>query len=603
MKTRFRDISRVFFLGFIAYFGLAVASVFLARVSHDVAVFWPANAAIIAIALAFGRRKFPILLLSAFAANAATQLVYGDNWQLAVGFPLANSFEILTVYVCFQIAGFQHEGTTSPQRGILLLAIVSFAALPAAAMGSATVTHVFGAPFADTFVHWWAGDIVSSMIVYLPVFAFQHNGVQQNFAKLISRETVIEACVLVASFAFGFLVLLALHLPPAIVLVFPTLWLALRGRVFEVAMASSVLSLGTSAAVVMGFWPSLALDLPLRDAVFQQQTLALFCTFPSFLIAISISNFETSQTNLAARKDVLDITLSNMNQGVSVFDNDHNLVLWNDKYLECFGMTEKDVDVGIPFLSLLDLQRKNGDFDGEPRNLLTTILARVSHGEEHYAETELGSGRFIKSVHSPTPLGGWIGTHEDVTEVRLLEKRLAHESLHDVLTGVPNRRYFEREFTDRLIVSQLEKKPIALYTIDLDKFKTINDTYGHDVGDDVLLWAATTIKRIAGEHDFIARMGGDEFIMIGNENSNISQIERIAEQLCEELDRTLQFKGNMCVCKASIGVAYSMDGQISRHDLLTQSDIALYAAKQAGRGTFRIYDFATGQHQPKRAAS
>ncbi len=321
------------------------------------------------------------------------------------------------------------------------------------------------------------------------------------------------------------------------------------------------------------------------------------------MIAIAIANFETSQEKLAARKEVLDTTLTNMNQGVSVYDENQRLVLWNDKYLKCFGMTEKDVEKGATFKSLLELQRKNGDFFGNPNDLQSTIMSCVSRGNVHFAETELGSGRIIKSVHSPTPVGGWIGTHEDVTEVRLLEKRLAHESLHDVLTGVPNRRYFEREFADRLIVSQLEKKPIALYTIDLDKFKLINDTYGHDVGDDVLLWAATTIKRITREHDFIARMGGDEFIMIGSDNTDVSQIERIAEQFCEELDRTMQFKGNMCVCRASIGVAYSADGQVSRHDLLTQSDIALYAAKQAGRGTYKVYDFASGQHQPKRLAS
>lgn len=603
VTVRISNVASIFSLGFVVYFGLAVASVFLARVSHDVAVFWPANAVLVAMALSFGRREFPILLLSAFAANVSTQFVYGDNWQLAVGFPLANSFEILAVYIGFQFVGFQNNGTTTPQRGLLLLAIVALAAIPAAAMGAATVTTVFGAPFTDTFTHWWAGDIVSSMIVYLPVFAYRRSAALQKLSVLLTPPIIIECCLLVASFAFGFLVLLALHLPPAIVLVFPTLWLALKGRVFEVAMASSVLSLGTSAAVVMGFWPSLAAELVLRDAVFQQQTLALFCTFPSFLIALAIANFETSQENLEARKKVLDTTLTNMNQGVSVFDKNHRLVLWNDNYLKCFGMNETDVEKGVSFTSLLELQRNNGDFDGNPVDLQNTILARVSRGEEHFAETELGSGRFIKSVHSPTPEGGWIGTHEDVTEFRMLEKRLAHESLHDVMTGVPNRRYFEREFTDRLIVSQLEKKPIALYTIDLDKFKMINDTYGHDVGDDVLLWAATTIKRIAGEHDFVARMGGDEFIMIGSENTHVSQINRTARRLCDELDRTMQFKGNMCICRASIGVAYSVDGQISRHDLLTQSDIALYAAKQAGRGTYRVYDFATGQHQPMRDAS
>ena len=286
-----------------------------------------------------------------------------------------------------------------------------------------------------------------------------------------------------------------------------------------------------------------------------------------------------------------------------VFDENHNLVLWNEQYLQAFNMNESDVFKGQSFLSLLELQKERGDFAGEPMDLVNKIMSHVRRGEAYLTDTVLGTGRFIKTAHSPTPVGGWIGTHEDVTDIRELEQRLAHESLHDVLTGVPNRRYFERELTERLLMAQRNMSPVALFTLDLDKFKVINDTYGHDVGDDVLLRAATIIRDVVGQDDFVARMGGDEFIVIVSGEHEIARLQRVAKSLCERLDQTARIKGNLCVCRASVGVAFSKDGQVSRHDLLTQSDIALYTAKQAGRGSYKVYDFASGQHQSNQLAS
>jgi len=596
--TRVLDTTRVFLLGFVVYFGLAVASVWLARLSHNVAVFWPANAVLVAMALTMSRNSFPALLVSGITANAATQLVFGDSWQLAVGFPLANALEMLVVYFGFQLFRFRKQGLETPQRGLLLLAIVAFGALPAAAIGSLTVASVFGGAFNEAFIHWWAGDIVSSMTVFLPAFSYRlyrQRGGRSN--RWLHKDKFLQLAIIVLASVLGFYLLLALHLPPAVVVLFPTLWLALKGRSFGVALISSILTLATSAVVVTGYVPTIAEDLPLHEAVFQQQSLALFFAFPTFLIAVAIGNLGSTQKDLAARNEVLYLTLSNMNQGVSVFDQEANLVLWNDNYLQAFEMTESDVERGTPFISLLELQRTNGNFEGDAEAVQAMLLDRVSRGEEVFAETALNSGRYIKSVHSPTPVGGWIGTHEDVTEVRLLEQRLAHESLHDVLTAVPNRRYFERELTKRLGKAHEEKSPLALFTIDLDKFKLINDTYGHDVGDEVLLWAASTINDAAKEGDFVARMGGDEFMLIAAGDISLAKIDKVSSKLCEALGRTMQIQGNMCVCHASIGVAFSKDGQIRRHDLLTQSDIALYAAKQAGRGTYRLYDFTTGQYK------
>jgi diguanylate cyclase (GGDEF)-like protein len=582
---------RAFFIGYFLFLVLAVVSVLIARMSDNVAVFWPANATMVALALYFGQSRIFSILAATYIANATTQLLFGDNLIAIFGFPIANTLEVALVTLGFAWFGVRLGGHLTSNKALVMLAIVATAAVPAALVGSYIVLWVFSAPIGDTFLHWWAGDIVSSMIVFMPLMAFvRQNGIH-SFARLLSVSKPVEWLVVAASSVFGFFVLVAIHLPPVVVLVFPLIWLGLKGRVFEVALVGSLLSLATSAAVVVGIWPEFSQNLTLRDAVFQQQTLALFCTFPTYLIAIAVDNLRQNQREVAERHDVLDTMLKHMNEGVSMFDSEGRLAVWNEKYLDTFGISSKLAQKGIKFTDLLTAQKANGDFHGDPEELQSTIFAHVNRSKSHRAETALETGRVIKTVHSPTPDGGWIGTHEDVTDKRLLERKLAYESRHDALTGLANRRFFDQKIAETTKLAQQQKHGLALFTIDLDNFKTINDTYGHDVGDGVLRWAANQLRLASDNDHFLARIGGDEFMLLMAEDGlSLDETTEMANAIVERLADPIDIGGKICVCGGSVGIAYAPQGELDRKQLMIQSDVALYAAKKSGRNRFRIFD-------------
>ncbi|MGJ8528979.1 diguanylate cyclase domain-containing protein [Maritalea sp.] len=592
-----------FLIGYAIYIALALFSVMLARASQNVAVFWPANAVIVLMCIANGRAQLPAFILAAFCANATIQIGFGDPLLMIVGFPLANCLEILVAYFGLQLLQFDKTPIDSPKKAMSLLGVVSVAAMPAAAIGSTVVSLVHGGSPFGALINWWAGDIVSAMIIYLPVLSMRaENEKPVSFAN-IRMVDIRDFARLCFSFVLGFLVLSALTLPLALILLFPTLWLALKGRPFQVALISSILSLAISGAAVIGVLPGISPDMALRDIVFQQQTLALFCTFPPFLIAVTISNFTKSQTELAQRHEALTITLSHMQQGVSVFDRDGKLTVWNEKYLQIFGVDPKIIFAGVSFQAILDQQNEDGKFNGDPAQIQSNILAHVNRGTELYTETKMTSGRYIRSVHSPTPVGGWIGTHEDITEKRMLADKLAYDALHDVLTDIPNRRYFEKEFAGRLRVAQGEKSAVTLFSIDLDNFKKINDTHGHEVGDEILKWAAQNLERVKRKGDFLARVGGDEFMLIASKGTDPKTAENLGKRINESFGQAVEMLGVTCLCNVSIGIAHAADGQVSARQLLSQADVAVYAAKKKGRGRYQLYDFSKDENRDGLIAS
>src|SRR5262249_45394194 len=126
---------------------------------------------------------------------------------------------------------------------------------------------------------------------------------------------------------------------------------------------------------------------------------------------------------------------------------------------------------------------------------------------------ELSDGRIIATKHRPMPSGGWISTHEDITEYRRIEARIAHMAHHDVLTELPN-RVLLRERLDRALAGVDEERSLAVFGLDLDRFKDINDTLGHTIGDALLKAVGERLRSCVGEMDTVARVGGDEFSIV-----------------------------------------------------------------------------------------
>ncbi|WP_156905513.1 sensor domain-containing diguanylate cyclase [Maritalea myrionectae] len=581
---------KIFFASFLLFLVLATGGVCLARLSHDVAVFWPANAAMVALCLIYGLWHLPAVLLGAFLGNIATQLLFGDPLILILGLPFANGLEILLVTIGLRALKLDETPIETPKSFMYFLGVLTFLVLPGAVIGASTIHTGFGLPFANSLIYWWGGDTLSSIIVLLPLLS---TGWPRWSGFAFDRKTLLPVLksltILLLCSVFSMLTLHVLNLPLALAFMAPSCWLALQGKPFKVAAVGSVLVIGVSLLVIFGLWPQNNSGLRLRDQVFEAQLLTLLAILPSYAIAVAISGLARSQEQIEKSNMRLSVTLANMNQGVSCFDRNFKLTVWNDKYAHMFGMTKADVYAGVSFFDLLAVQAKNGDFAGAPRQLLENIMRDVRQSQEHVAETYLGNGRIIKSVHSPTPLGGWIGTHEDITEKRMMEKKLAYESMHDALTTLPNRRYFDKEIARKAKAAHEIGCPLTLFFVDLDHFKQINDSVGHNAGDALLRHTGETIRKVIDPADFVARLGGDEFAIVSKRFQSLEQAGQLANTLNEALRAPWVYKGQKVSCEVSIGITLGRGAKLDIERLRAEADIALYGAKRAGRGQHKAY--------------
>ena len=180
-----------------------------------------------------------------------------------------------------------------------------------------------------------------------------------------------------------------------------------------------------------------------------------------------------------------------------------------------------------------------------------------------------------------------IGTLQTIISRQEAEAR--HASLHDNMTGLPNRTAFNQT-VDEAFAQSTPDKPCFLGFFDLDYFKQVNDTHGHDAGDAVLIEAAARLRDVLGEDNFVARIGGDEFAFIIRSTQSQDGIKALCQKLDLRIKTPFTFDGTILKLSASIGIAeFPADG-LTRTDVLKAADHALYTAKERGRGRYHIYD-------------
>lgn len=423
--------------------------------------------------------------------------------------------------------------------------------------------------------------------------------------------------------------------------------------------------------------------------------------------------FLTKLRALAIAKQKLEMTLGAIAQGISFFDANQRLTVWNAHYAELFEMDNSELKPDVQFLTVLELQRAKGNFSGEASQLQEQITQKVKLGLPFGNETTLASGRRIWSMHMPSPDGGWVATHddvtvarsqqtllaaqndrlatvlgnmrqgvcmfdegrrlvtanqqfldlyhlspeiahegadvaaiewhllvegvlplgaslqgnhaaatddrnseqtlelqdgrairvisskladggsvsthEDVTEKRRIEAQVEHDSLHDALTELPNRRYLDRELNMRS-TSAGGTSGMGLLHIDIDRFKQINDTMGHTAGDAVLRHVAKVLKEVVDPNDFIARVGGDEFVVVCQLAGEDIEVVGLAQAIIARMRMPFLYGGGHFRVGVSIGLAVESSPVIDAERLLVSADLALNQAKVAGRGRFERYD-------------
>jgi diguanylate cyclase (GGDEF)-like protein len=295
------------------------------------------------------------------------------------------------------------------------------------------------------------------------------------------------------------------------------------------------------------------------------------------------------EAELQAQNMRFDAAISNMSQGLVMFDRDERLVISNQRYIQMYGLRPDSVRLGCTLRDLIDLRVASGSFSGDPGQYIANLLASIEAGTPTSRLVELEDGRTIAVLNQPMPGGGWVATHEDITERRRAEMKIAHMARHDALTDLPN-RVLLRERLGEALAHVEHGHRLAVLCLDLDQFKNVNDTLGHPIGDELLRAVAGRLRGCVRDTDTISRVGGDEFSIIQTDIVNATDAERLARRISEAITAPFDLHGHLVMVDTSIGIALAPADGTDVNDLLKNADMALYGAKADGRGVYRFFE-------------
>ncbi|MGA8967646.1 MAG: EAL domain-containing protein [Pseudolabrys sp.] len=291
------------------------------------------------------------------------------------------------------------------------------------------------------------------------------------------------------------------------------------------------------------------------------------------------------------RKDeqLLQTVLNNMSQGVLMFDSETRLTFCNQRYLELYGLSSEIVKPGCHLRDLLRHRIELGNFSGDADEYVARLKSGIAEGKTFNNVVNLPDGRAFSVVNKPIAGGGWLATHEDVTERQRSEDRIAHMARHDALTDLPNRMLLLEQLNHE--IKRVKRgECLAVLCLDLDQFKSVNDALGHHIGDELLKLVGERLRGCTRELDVVARMGGDEFAIIMTQMEQAADAATLSKRIRDSVIKPYQVEGHQIVTDISIGISVAPMDAVESDELLRNADMALYDAKADGRGTFRFFE-------------
>jgi diguanylate cyclase (GGDEF)-like protein len=308
-----------------------------------------------------------------------------------------------------------------------------------------------------------------------------------------------------------------------------------------------------------------------------------------------VTTRKRQETALREREDELttqnlrfDAALTNMPHGLCLFDAAGRLILCNAAYARMYELPPSLTRAGTPVAEILAFRRSIANAPVDTETYVEQHVAGALAGTAQSFRAVLQDGRIIQVSYTPMAAGGYVATHEDVTEAIQAEARIAHMAHHDALTGLPNRSLL-RERMEEGLARVRRGGALAVLCLDLDHFKAVNDTLGHPVGDALLKAATKRLRDCVRETDTVARLGGDEFTIL-QAIERPEQAGALARRVIETLREPFEIEGHQVVIGTSVGVTYAPTDGLDPDVLLRNADMALYLAKADGRGTCRFFE-------------
>jgi diguanylate cyclase (GGDEF)-like protein len=296
----------------------------------------------------------------------------------------------------------------------------------------------------------------------------------------------------------------------------------------------------------------------------------------------------TAREREAALAHQFDTALNNMPHGLCMFRADGRLAVMNHRFSDMMGVPDDLVRQGGNAEAIVNACVLAGSISVADGKM---ILAEIANSQAHNVVTgdpDTARDRSLSWTFQPMADGGAVMLLEDITERRHAEERITHLARFDELTTLPNRVSFRDE------IERLLKKPrsggelSALLFVDLDQFKQVNDTLGHPCGDQLLCAVAERLRDMLRPEDFVARFGGDEFVVFQRGIRSNDDAATLARRIVDQLSERYKIDNHLVEIGASVGIALTAPG-ISADTLLKNADMALYRAKADGRGTFCFF--------------
>jgi diguanylate cyclase (GGDEF)-like protein len=303
---------------------------------------------------------------------------------------------------------------------------------------------------------------------------------------------------------------------------------------------------------------------------------------------------ERSQTELQDQKLRLDTAINHMGEGLCMFDAEKRLVVCNARYAEMYRLPPELLKPGTPHHDIIQHRIMSGILKGEnsdsaAKRVIATLNALPAATTASRID-ELADGRLICVTRQPMAGGGWVATHLDVTEQRRSEAKITYMAQHDALTELPNRVLLKERMEHALAITRREGRSLAVLMLDLDRFKEVNDTLGHPAGDALLQAVAARLRGCVRETTFIARLGGDEFAVIDYVTNPVVEATALAERIRKALCEPFDLGDHQLTTGTSIGIAIAPRDGTDFDKILKSADLALYSAKNGGRGSFRFFE-------------
>jgi len=568
----------------VLYFISAYSGLWLATLEGIVSPVWFAAGFALAGVLLHGYRVLPGIWLGGFSALLLYDLPLTASLLMALG----STLEALLAGLLLRRLTPTHKLLTTTRYMIYFLVIAAvLSPLPSATIGIGTLFFhdiISWNQFPEGMVTWWVGDAGGNILITPLILAWRLPATKDLSKHIPEAMTMAAAILLVCGLVFGGLLPELFHDYPSSYLPFPVLaWAVLRFELRTVTLSLLLVAGFALLGSYAGMGPFIQGDLNETMILLQIYIVTLCATALMTNAIVSERQRATGRLALASR------IIAQSPDGIIMTDPQGIILSANPAFFTTTGFQQDDI-IGNSIQQLTSVHH-NADF-------FSDIWRKLRHSGQW--EGEIWNRNVTGEIHPQwlnlsamqdpnDQVSHYIGIYSDVSRQKKVQERIRRLAYYDVLTGLPNRQLFADRLDQAMKYAGRHTLRLALFFLDLDRFKNINDTLGHTIGDKVLQLTTDRLNKCVRQTDILARLGGDEFTLVVQDVDEDFDAILVAEKVVKAFRKPIVIEEHELFVTPSIGISlYPNDGSDSEQ-LIKHADTAMYRAKELGGNGFQFF--------------